>query len=211
MANYQPLVTQIPPPIYNYKASAVSHVILSRLLIMQKKFTILHLQRNGGFYLSTLLFWCASAVYAPTQAAVATATVNANVIASIGITSLSGLSFGDISASGIAGTIVMSPDGTRTATGGTTFNSAVAGNPATFDIQGEANSTYSILLPASISLTDASSNNMVVDNFTSVPTPAGVLDGSGQQTLLVGATLNIGSNQAFGSYSGIMSVTVVYN
>ncbi|NCF37476.1 MAG: DUF4402 domain-containing protein, partial [Gammaproteobacteria bacterium] len=29
--------------------------------------------------------------------------------------------------------------------------------------------------------------------------------------LFVGGTLNVGSNQGFGSYSGIMSVTVDYN
>lgn len=173
---------------------------------------VIHRHRGyGGFCLSALLVWCMSGIYAPTQAAVATATVTANVISSLGITTQSGLSFGDISASGTAGTIVMLPNGTRTATGGTTFNSAVAGNPATFDIQGDANATFSISLPTSILLTDASSNNMVVDSFTSTPTPAGVLDGSGKQTLLVGATLNVGSNQAFGSYSGVMSVTVIYN
>lgn len=170
-----------------------------------------HRQRYSNFCLSVLIIWFVGSVYTPTQAAVTTATVTANVISSIGITTQSGLSFGDISASGTAGTIVMSPDGTRTTTGGTTFNSAVAGNPATFDIQGSANATYSISLPASILLTDATSNSMVVDNFTSSPTPTGVLDNSGQQTLLVGATLNVGSNQAFGSYSGVMSVTVVYN
>lgn len=207
MANIQPFVTQTPPLIHNHEASVSSHMILSMLLIMKITFA----KFSHRLCLGTLLSLAASTVYTPTQAAVTTATVTADVIGAIGITTQSGLSFGDMSSSGTAGTIVLSPDGTRTATGGTTFNSTVAGNPATFDIQGEANSTFSISLPASILLTDAAANNMVVDNFTSVPTPAGVLDASGQQTLLVGATLNVGSNQAFGSYSGVMSVTVVYN
>ena len=209
MVNYQPFVTQTLPLI----------TMRARSHILQKKSSILLIMRNilltrsirSSACLSTLLFWCATCVYAPSHAAVATATVTANVISSLGITTLNGLSFGDISASAIAGTIVMSPNGTRSATGGASFNSSGPGSPATFDIQGDANATYSITLPASVVLTDGSSNTMVVDSFSSSPTPSGVLDGSGQQTLFVGATLNVGSNQAFGSYSGLMSVTVAYN
>jgi hypothetical protein len=52
---------------------------------------------------------------------------------------------------------------------------------------------------------------MVVDNFTSQPVSTGLTDPGGQQSLFVGGTLNVNSNQAIGSYSGIMNVTVVYN
>ena len=78
-------------------------------------------------------------------------------------------------------------------------------------MQGTANASFSISLPASVLLSDSASHTMTVDNFTSSPTPSGVLDGSGQQTLFVGGTLNVSANQAFGSYSGQMSVTVDYN
>lgn len=145
------------------------------------------------------------------HAATTTATVSANIVSSINMSTRNVLLFGDISSSAVAGTVVLSPSGTRTTTGGATVNSAVPGSPVTFDVSGDANASYSISLPVSVVLSDPSANTMVVDNFTSSPTPAGVLDGSGQQTLFVGATLNVSSNQPFGSYSGLMSVTVDYN
>ena len=149
--------------------------------------------------------------YTSVHAATAVATVNANIISNISLSTQNGLVFGDISSSSIAGTVVMTPGGARSATGGTNINTSVAGSPASFDVQGDANASYSFSLPVSVVLSDTSSHTMVVDNFTSSPTPSGVLDGSGQQTLFVGATLNVGSNQAFGAYSGQISVTVDYN
>jgi hypothetical protein len=54
---------------------------------------------------------------------------------------------------------------------------------------------------------------MTVDNFTSTPTTSGTLSAAGAQTIDVGATLNVGANQAAGTYvSGTpFSVTVNYN
>ena len=127
------------------------------------------------------------------------------------MTTRNGLLFGDISAGSTSGTVILTPAGTRNATGGVTINSETSGNPATFDVQGTPNASFSISLPVSIILSDAASHTMTVDNFTSSPTPSGVLDASGKQTLFVGATLNVSANQAFGAYSGQMSVTVDYN
>ena len=152
-----------------------------------------------------------TAPWSSVQAATAVATITANIVSTLRLTTLNGLVFGDISSGSTAGTVVMTATGSRSATGGATINTSVAGSPATFDVQGDANANYSITLPVSVVLSDASSHTMVVDNFTSTPTSSGVLGGSGQQSLFVGARLNAGSNQAFGSYSGQMSVTVDYN
>ncbi|MFC1589297.1 DUF4402 domain-containing protein [Pseudomonadota bacterium] len=149
--------------------------------------------------------------WVPAQAVTATATVDAHIIKTIGMTTRNGLTFGDISAGTTSGTVILTPGGARTATGGTTIDTSTTGNPATFDIQGEPNASFSITLPVSVILSDTASHTMTVDNFTSSPTPSGVLDGSGQQTLFVGAVLNVSANQSFGSYSGQMSVTVDYN
>ncbi|MEN8169275.1 MAG: DUF4402 domain-containing protein [Pseudomonadota bacterium] len=153
----------------------------------------------------------ATVPWSPLQAATAIATADANIVSTISVATRNGLGFGDISSSAVAGTVIMTPSGSRSTTGGTTINSAIAGSAAAFDIAGDANASYSITLPASVVLSDASSNIMVVDNYTSSPTLGGVLDGSGQQTLYVGATLNVGSNQPFGAYTGLISVTVEYN
>lgn len=140
-----------------------------------------------------------------------TATVSVDIVSTISITTQNGLLFGDISSSAAAGSLSINASGTRTTTGGVTINTAIAGSPAAFDVQGDAGASYSITLPVSVLLSDSGSNNMLVDNFTSTPTPAGVLNAGGQQSLFVGATLNVGSNQPFGSYAGLMSVTVDYN
>lgn len=147
----------------------------------------------------------------PAIAATSSITVSADIISTIKVGARNGLLFGDIASSSVAGSVILSTNGNRTTTGGATVNSSGSGSPATFDVSGDANASFSISLPISITLSDGSSNNMVVDNFTSSPSTTGVLDSSGKQSIFVGATLNVGSNQAFGSYSGLMSVTVDYN
>lgn len=53
---------------------------------------------------------------------------------------------------------------------------------------------------------------MWLTNFTSQPSGAGgQLDGGGVQVLSVGATLEVGSSQTSGDYSGSFSVIVNYN
>lgn len=170
-------------------------------------------EKNNGLCLKALLFLSATCGYMIANAAVETANVSANIISTISITnqSVGGLAFGDISSSSTAGTVVLTASGTRTATGGVTINSSATASPAVFDVQGDANTTYAISLPVSVVLTDAASRSMVVDNLTSSPSTTGLLDSTGKQILFVGASLNVGSNQAFGSYSGQMSVTVDYN
>lgn len=146
-----------------------------------------------------------------TQAATAIATVDATIINTLGIATTAGLGFGDISAGAVAGTVVMTPAGVRSATGGATLNTATGASAAGFDLTGTPNATFSITLPASSVLSDGGVNTMLVDNFTSSPSSSGVLDSSGKMTVYVGATLNIRSNQAVGAYSGQMTVTVDYN
>jgi hypothetical protein len=147
----------------------------------------------------------------PVYAATATATATANITSTMTVRTINGLFFGDLSAGAESGTLELSPGGTRTTTGGVTVNSAIAGSPAAFDVQGDPNSTYSITFPAAIVMSNGSPNSMVVDKFTSLPEATGVIDASGQQTLYVGATLNVDSNQAFGTYSGELNVTVDYH
>jgi len=47
-------------------------------------------------------------------------------------------------------------------------------------------------------LNGSEGNSMVVDNFTSLPAASGLTDTDGKQTLYVGGTLNVGSNQESG-------------
>lgn len=152
-----------------------------------------------------------SMTWSPLQAATAVATVEANIISIISIATRNGLGFGDISSGATAGTVILTPSGNRATTGDVTVNTATGAAPATFDLEGTPNASYSITLPLSVVLTDSASNTMIVDQFTSSPLNSDTLDPSGRQTLYVGATLNVSNNQPFGSYSGQMAVTVDYN
>ena len=145
------------------------------------------------------------------QAASDDATITAEVVVAFSLVNQTDMVFGDIATSNAPGTVVLSPAGTRLTTGGTFVSSTVSGGPAVFDVHALPNAVYAITLPDSVVLTGANGNSMVVDNFTSQPVSSGLTDPGGQQNLLVGGTLNVGSNQAVGSYNGLMTVTVVYN
>jgi hypothetical protein len=145
------------------------------------------------------------------QAATATTTVEANIVSTINLVAQNGIVFGDIGASSIPGTVTIDVDGSRTSTGGATINSNTSGTPATFEVSGDPNAMYIVTLPTTVVITSAAGDSMAVDNFTSAPAANGQLDSSGRQNLNVGATMNVGSFQPFGAYTGIMATTVEYN
>jgi len=138
-----------------------------------------------------------------------------SVSAQISITKTVGMSFGNIAVIA-AGTVVLSPNSSRTGTGGITLP-AIAGavTAASFTVSGTALATYAITLPAVSCTISSGGNNMTIDTFTSTPSATGVLSGAtpGIQTLNIGATLHVGGAQASGTYlSGSpFTVTVNYN
>ncbi len=113
---------------------------------------------------------------------------------------------------GSGGTVVVDTGGVRSATGGVVLVPSGAGAAAQFSVTGGATHTYAITLPANgvVSLVSGT-NSMAVNTFTSSPSLTGTLGAGGTQTLFVGATLSVGSNQPIGSYSGSFDVTVNYN
>ena len=137
-----------------------------------------------------------------------TAPVSARIVSRVNLVTLSGMEFGEISASSAPGAIVLEPGGARTSTQGATLNSAVPGSSATFEILGDPSATYIISLPDSVTLLSSNGQSMLLNQFTSLPSLTGQLDASGRQTLFVGGTLNVSPNQLFGNYTGVMSVTV---
>jgi hypothetical protein len=146
-------------------------------------------------------------------AASATANSTADIVAAISIAKDTGgdLGFGYAVASGTAGTVVIANDGTRTCNGGVTCIAGGTTSAASFTVTGQANYTYAITLPSSVTLTDGASNNMTVDTFTSNPATTGTIGSGGSQTIAVGATLNVTASQAAGTYTGTFDVSVDYN
>lgn len=121
------------------------------------------------------------------------------------------LAFGSLVA-GSGGSITVSPASVRSASGGVVLVPSGPGAAAQFSVTGDPSATYAISLPANgvVSLTSGA-NSIAVNTFTSSPNLTGTLSIGGSQTLYVGATLDVGSNQPSGSYSGSFSVTVNYN
>lgn len=144
----------------------------------------------------------------------ATATASATIITPIAITKTVDMNFGTAAVqAGTGGTIVLTPAGGRTVTGGVTLpNVTGTVTAASFNVTGEGTSTYSITLPVAPLTITSGINTMTVSTFSSTPTPTGTLT-AGAQTLLVGGTLNVAAAQAPGTYlSGTpFTVTVNYN
>ena len=144
-----------------------------------------------------------------TQAASATSAADAIVISPISIINTAGLNFGKFAA-GTGGSVIMDSDGTRTQSGAVVLATGTAGAAASFTVGGDAAATYAITLPTTDQELLSGVDSMMVNTFTT-PDATGTLDGSGAGTVLVGATLVVGSGQVVGSYTGSFSVSVEYN
>lgn len=139
----------------------------------------------------------------------ATATASATIVTPISISSDRNLSFGNILATGTAGTVQITPAGVRSAT--TVTLPAITGTVTTaqFQISGTSGMTYTVTLPASITIDDGSSHTMTVNGFQH--NASGTLSAT-TETFQVGATLQVGASQAAGDYGpGSFSVSVNYN
>ncbi len=148
------------------------------------------------------------------SAAAALSTVLAATIpqaSSQTIGAVANLSFGSFLA-GSGGTVVVSPAGARSQTGGVLLLGQGPGAAAQLNVVGTANATYSITLPDNntVTLSDGNGHAMTVNSFVSSPPATGTLSAGGTQSIRIGATLIVGANQAPGGYSGAFNVTVNY-
>jgi len=128
----------------------------------------------------------------------------------ITLSALTGLRFGEVYTGATPGTVMLSPSGAISTTGGAGLSSLSPTGPATFNVSGAANATYAISLPSSITL-NATNGTLSISAITSSPSQTGLLNAMGQQTLSVGGTLNVPANQPEGDYAGTFYVTVAYN
>jgi len=120
------------------------------------------------------------------------------------------LRFGELFTGPSPGTCIVTPLGARSSTGGVGLGGSFSAGAASFTVGGDPLAAFSVTLPGPTTMTSGG-DGMTVDAFTSDPSGAGQLDALGNQTLTIGATLNVGANQAPGDYSGSFSVTVAYN
>lgn len=130
--------------------------------------------------------------------------------ADIGISTIASLSFGRI-ASATGGTVTISPAGARSKSGGVVLVSSDAGSAARFQATGNPGQIYTITLPADNAVQMTSGiHSMGVSYFISSLGSSGVLNPTGNQVFSIGATLNINTGEASGSYSGTYSIIIDY-
>jgi len=145
--------------------------------------------------------------------ATTTASTTATIVTPIGISKTVNMNFGNVATNGAIGTVVLTPAGTRTSTGGITLP-ATAGTvtAASFAVTGSGSYTYTISLPSSPIALSGTTEGVTVGAFVSNPAPTGTLS-TGAQTVNVGATLNIPASTAADTYKNTsgLHVTVNYN
>lgn len=132
------------------------------------------------------------------------------------------LVFGRIVPGTTAGTVVIAPNGTRTATGGVRLASGVPHQPAAFAGRGSFNQIVTISINAtSRTLTrQGGTQTMVMDTFvigstptttlTTAPLAFRIANANGMFQFPVGARLRVGANQAPGIYAGTFTLTLNY-
>lgn len=156
------------------------------------------------------------ALAAPVSAQVGTGRAQAYVLEPLSLLNTRGLDFGIITAGPTAGTVTIDPaTEARTVTGGVVpLGGSVSA--AEFLGAGAAKSKIAIIKEprASITLTrSGGTETMTVDTFM-VEGGNGTsrqLGNDGTLRFRVGARLNVGANQAQGTYLGTFNVTVDYN
>lgn len=123
--------------------------------------------------------------------------------------------FGPVSISmTTGGTVILSPDGKRTSTGGVTLPTGVS-NPsgASFTVASMGGYAYYVTLP-SVVLTDKdrAPGTMDIYNFTT-SVPINTVLNYGTQTISVGATLKVSKADVIESQEMVIpfNVTIVYN
>jgi Domain of unknown function (DUF4402) len=123
------------------------------------------------------------------------------------VTNTAPLVFGTLIAAATAGTVTISPAGAQSTTGGVIALAGAFG-AAQFTIQiDQGNPNYTIILPASTTLTGPGTP-MTVDTFVSNPSAGGQVSHAVSEPVTVGATLHIGANQTPGDYSGTFLLTI---
>jgi hypothetical protein len=143
------------------------------------------------------------------------ANATATIIQAISIDKVADLNFGKIIAASTAGQVAIQLDGTRTIAAGNVvlFDQGSNHQAASFKTMGTPGADYYLVLPAdgSVLLTRTDgTETMTIEEF--VHSANGTLDAStGEETFNVGATLNVGANQAPGQYTGTFTVTAAYN
>jgi hypothetical protein len=170
-----------------------------------------------------LLMACSTTLVLAQTSAHVTTTAGAVLMVPMTLTQTSPLHFGSITLlTAAAGTCVLSTSEIRNFTGGLGASSSVPlATNAAYNVTGRKNDTYSVTLPASITLTigvsNAPTDKMTVNAFkarflgANSDAITSKLSEAGTDSFTVGATLISIASQNPGIYAGSFDVTIDYN
>ncbi len=142
--------------------------------------------------------------------------ITAEVVSPLTATEMSQMSFGQFFPETTGGKIILTPQGTLSATGTVDVLQGIH-NQGSFFVSGEPNASISIELPSGpATLTNpANSGTLIVTSWISdLPQLSNVIiPQSGIQQMNIGATLVVGTiqNNPVGMYSGTYDITFNYN
>lgn len=160
--------------------------------------------------------FAAALVLSPFAAGAQTANTSASVNIenyALGITKTQDLNFGSvIPSASISGTMVISPTGAPSTTGGVTYRLSSGYEQAAYAVSGVPSDSFNVAIsPATVTLSSPR-GTLTVSNFTLNQATPIVLDSStGTARFAVGATLFVNAGQLPGNYTGTFDVTVAYN
>jgi hypothetical protein len=156
----------------------------------------------------------------PAHADTKTGTAEVTVVRPLSFVIDDGLDFGNVVRGTTAGTVTVAPDGTRTKTGGVTLANGGGHKAASFAGMGSNNQRVDISLGANSILITGPGAPMRVHTFVVGSTPTAILtttplrfrinSATGIFAFPVGATLDVGANQAAGKYTGVWIINLNY-
>ncbi len=150
------------------------------------------------------------------------AIAKAIVVTQLSFFKVDDLNFGKIIAGTTAGTVTVTPTGSRSATGGVKLATDVSVKPARFAGKGSPNQTVVIAVTSNTATLTrvGGTQKMTMDTFvigstptanlTTTPLAFRIAAPTGIFTFPVGATLRVGANQTPGTYTGSFTITLNY-
>lgn len=174
----------------------------------------LHRSRHhGSGGIAARLALCATALWLAAFQALAQDNASATVVAEIAPAAISlqntgGLHFGRILPFGVRGNVTVHANGYTVATNSYMLDASAA-RAASWVVSGTPGAPYRVVLPTTLSVDNGNASMTLSWIFRSGPSTL-TLDGSGAGAFTVGAVLDVGANQAPGTYLGVLPVTVSY-
>lgn len=142
-------------------------------------------------------------------------TASATSLTPVSLIETVSMNFGTVAGGSLAGSIILDVLAARTVTGDGQILAVGPGTAGAFQITGEVNLTYALLITGPAVLENAGGQQITATAFTN--NSIGTIPAAGIETFQVGATLNLGPLQPAGTYSTATgggspyTVTVNYN